>query len=174
MKTLRRLSKIALSVSAVIGLALVGFSYAAPQKTVEESFSERVASGAATLMMKGIAAGYSAKTGVDTNVEVRTAPRLLQVNFTVAGDLQEFSEQMDGFAPFLSNVPGMVWKVWSVHETTRQANGTYLFNSQEAIDFYLAEIMPKGMENNPKVLDVEIRVYDVMENASRITHATLS
>ncbi|MEM1364271.1 MAG: YdhR family protein, partial [Pseudomonadota bacterium] len=139
---------IATAFVALVGGTTIGLARSVPAEG--RSFGERVASSAATLMMKGIAAGYSAKIGGQQTAEAGTGPKLLQVNFRVEGDIQEFSDQMDYFAPFLSQVPGMTWKVWSVNEQTRQANGTYLFQSQADIDLYLSEIMPQGMEGNPR------------------------
>jgi len=72
-------------------------------------------------MMKGIAAGYDARTPAG---DADDAPVIVHVTFRAAGDLDEFSARMDGFAPFLSNTPGLVWKVWALDPDTQDGFGT--------------------------------------------------
>lgn len=62
--------------------------------------------------MRGIAAGYYAKSGVAVE-QARGAPMMLQANFTVVQDHAAFVDDIHRFAPFLSHVPGLEWKLWS-------------------------------------------------------------
>lgn len=168
------LTKSALVLALITGAGAAGFAAAAPETGAPQPLAERVAAGAATLMMKGIAAGYTAKVGEATEAaQASSGAVLLQVNFTVTGDTAAFEAKMQDFAPFLSHVPGLTWKVWSFDPATRMGNGTYLFASQRDLDMYLSEMLPVGMGGDPQVQDIETRVLPVLSVPSRLTHAAL-
>ena len=165
----RKLTITAVAIATLATGSAFAITSAAPKASVEQPFSEKLASGLATLMMKGIAAGYAAKTGID--VAAAADDRILvQVNFEVSGDYDAFEEKMEGFAPFLSNTQGMVWKVWSLDRDKGRANGTYMFTSRAHADLYMSEILPVGMGNDPTISNIETRYYDILETPSRITH----
>lgn len=165
---LKTIAVTALAVTALGTAALYGLSRAAPERVVAQSFSERVASGAASLMMRGIAAGYAARTGIDPSADT-TGPVILHVTFRTQGDLDTFDRRMQGFAPFLSNVPGLEWKVWTHDPETRAGSGTYMFTSRASADMYLAEILPEGMGNVPYISDVQTSIQPVMTIPTEIT-----
>lgn len=154
--------------AAVGVVAALGLAAAAPERTVQQSFTERVASGAATLMMKGIAAGYAARVPA---AAAEGDPVIVHVTFRAEGDLDDFSTRMDGFAPFLSNTPGLLWKVWALDRETRDGSGTYLFETRRAADVYLSEILPEGMGNVPYISHMNVRITPVMTKPSQVTHS---
>ncbi|MEJ6391639.1 YdhR family protein [Gymnodinialimonas sp. 2305UL16-5] len=158
--------------TAAVTVTAVAFGLAsqAPEKTVDQSFVERMANGGATLAMRGIAAGYYARSGVAVS-EATGQPVMLQVNFTVVSDAEAFVSDMDGFAPFLSHVPGLTWKLWSYDPETGNGNGTYLFETRAHVDMYLNEVLPVGMMNDPRLADMEIQILDVLTGPSSVTRA---
>lgn len=157
---------------AAVGLvAAIGLAAAAPQRTLQQSFTERVASGAASLMMKGIAAGYDARVPAP---EAEGGPVFDHVTFRAEGDLDAFTRQMDGFAPFLSNMPGLVWKVCALDCDTRDGSGTYLFETRHAADIYLSDILTEGMGNVLYISDMNVRITPVMRGPSQVTRAMLN
>lgn len=147
-----------------------GLASQAPEKTTQQSFVERMSNGAATLAMRGIAAGYYAKSGMDVS-EAAGAPVMLQVNFTVTHDVDTFLAEMDRAAPFLSHVPGLTWKLWSFDPETGKGNGTYFFETRAHVDLYLSEVLPVGMMHDPRLTDMEIQVLDVLSGPSSVTRA---
>ncbi|MEO0989603.1 MAG: YdhR family protein [Pseudomonadota bacterium] len=163
----------AAATAVVVTAGALGLAANAPEKTVEQSFVERMATGGATLAMRGIAAGYYAKSGVAVQ-EAEGTPVMLQVNFTVVSDNGTFVEEMDGFAPFLSHVPGLEWKLWSYDPETGEGNGTYLFETRAHVDMYLSEVLPVGMMNDPRLADMQIKVLDVLTGPSTVTRAMSS
>lgn len=168
---LTTLAYTATGIIAVAAVAAFGLAAAAPERTVAQSFSERIASGAASLMMKGIAAGYDARTSASEGEE---APVIVHVTFTAKGNLDDFADRMDGFAPFLSNTPGLVWKVWALDRETRDGSGTYLFETRRAAEMYLSDVLPEGMGNVPYIADMSVRVTPVMTSPSQVTHASFT
>lgn len=158
----------AAGLALVLGAGAVGLSAAAPERVQAQPFTERVASGAASLMMKGIAAGYSARHPAPAEMD---APVIVHVTFTVRGDLDDFAARMDGFAPFLSNTPGLAWKVWALDRDTRAGSGTYLFETRHHAQMYLSDVLPEGMSNVPYIADIEVAIAPVMTGPSSVTHA---
>lgn len=169
----KKITAMSLIASLCVAGSAFGLASAAPDYDVDKPFSQRVASGAASLMMKGIASGYEAKTGLDVT-QAAESPVLLQVNFHATGDMERFLDKMDQAAPFLAATEGLVWKVWSLDRDTGQANGTYLFKSRAHVDFYLSEILPQGLGQDPSIVDIRSQIYDVLEQPSRITRAVLN
>ena len=84
-----------------------------------------------------------------------------------------FTAEMEGSAAFLAEVPGLVWKVWSMDPATKRANGTYLFRNADAAEFYVKRIFSAGPPTKPHYADFDIRQLDVLETASRTTRASL-
>jgi hypothetical protein len=78
---------------------------------------------------------------------------------------------MDSFAPFLSNTPGLVWKVWALDPETRDGSGTYLFETRRAAELYLSEILPEGMGHAPYISDMNVTITPVMPGPSQVTRA---
>lgn len=149
-------------------VALPSASLPAPTHGVTRWF-ERVSSAIASLMIRGIAAGYAAKMkGIERTPE--PGPVLVQVTFRYLQTPDAFHASMERVAPFLSHVQGLRWKVWSVVDSEQTGNGTYLFESRADADLYLHEILPQGPVGDPSLVsDVQIRVFDVLNRPSTIT-----
>jgi len=121
-------------------------------------------------LMRGIAAGYGAR---HPEPAATGGPVIVHVTFRVEGDLDAFAARMDGFAPFLSNTPGLRWKVWALDRKTRDGSGTYLFHTRRDAEVYLAEILPEGMGDVPYIAKTQVRVTPVMVGPSAVTHMPL-
>lgn len=158
------------AIFALVTFGLIGWFWSsAPDREAPQTTSERISNGAASLMIKGIALGYRAKGNAAPTEE--TAPVLLQVNFRVEGDHSEFAKKMEGFAPFLSNVQGLVSKAWAADPITGKGNGTYVFQNKDFADMYVAEFLPHGMGRDPQVKDIEVTILPILKIPSRITRA---
>ncbi|ALF54979.1 hypothetical protein ACX27_22585 [Nostoc piscinale CENA21] len=66
--------------------------------------------------------------------------RILQINFKYKTSTAEFKQQMLEHAPRLAAVKGLKWKIWSIDETNREANGYYLFENEIALNNYLDNV----------------------------------
>lgn len=133
------------------------------------SFFERMADAAASLLIRGIGAGYAARVGqIERSTTAR--PVLVQVNFRYLDPPEVFRAEMKSVAPFLSHVEGLRFKIWSVDDAEGTANGTYLFEDRIDADRYLEDILPKGpVGDAAKVSDVEVRIFEVLVVPSTIT-----
>lgn len=168
---LRKITVSVITLATLGSLSTFAFAAAAPERTVGQTYSERVASGAASLMMKGIAAGYEAHTPAPDEAG---DPVIVHVRFTANGDLDDFSRRMDGFAPFLSNTSGLAWKVWALDPESRHASGTYMFETLHHAEMYLSEVLPQGMEDVPYISDMDVTITPVMVGPSITTNAVRS
>ncbi|MEL6345927.1 MAG: YdhR family protein [Myxococcota bacterium] len=158
----------------VAALLLMGSvpAFAADTARARPPLGQRLASGAASLMMRGIAAGYAAEFDRLSAASATTDPVLVQVNFRFNEDPARFAARMDQMAPFLSHVPGLQWKVWSYNPDDGTANGTYLFDDTASAQMYLSEILPRGFDGDKRISDVDIQTFSVLPIASTMTHAT--
>ena len=71
---------------------------------------------------------------------------------------------------FLS-VPGLQWKIWLDGEEERRAGGIYLFDSRASAEAYVNGPIVARMKSNPDITELQIRIFDVRERMSAITHA---
>lgn len=64
---------------------------------------------------------------------------ILQVDFPYTGPWgNEMTKAMEGLARSIAEEPGLIWKIWTVNETTNEAGGIYLFSDISAAKAYLA------------------------------------
>ena len=68
-------------------------------------------------------------------------------------------------------VPGLQWKIWLDGEEDRRAGGIYLFDSRASAEAYVNGPIVARMKANPEITDLQIRIFDVRERMSAITHA---
>jgi hypothetical protein len=76
-------------------------------------------------------------------------------------------------APMIAAVPGLIGKAWLASEATNTYGGVYAFANRAAAEAYLASEIIAGLRANPHVVNVEARVFDTIEAATRITQGVL-
>ena len=77
-------------------------------------------------------------------------------------------------AQVFTTLPGLLWKVWLRDPARRESGGIYLFESREAAEAYVAGPIVARIKANPDFGAVTVKVFDVREGQSRITHAPLA
>lgn len=100
-------------------------------------------------------------------------PTLVSIDFAYDMPHEAFAAAMEGSAPVVAEMPGLVWKVWSDDPEAGLATGTYLFAGPEAARFYVEHVFPAGPPSKEGVSDVEVRIMEVMDGPSRVTRAPL-
>lgn len=84
----------------------------------------------------------------------------------------EFRAEMTTIAQTVSDVPGLIWKLWA--ETgTGQAAATCLFTTRDLARRYVDAMRIHGPAGDPRYLDVSFRLMDVIGDASRATRAVI-
>lgn len=83
------------------------------------------------------------------------------------------AEYTDERAAKFLTVPGLLWKIWLDGGEERLAGGIYLFQDRADAEAYVAGPIVASLKVNPKLTDIDIRIFDVRQRMSEITRAPL-
>jgi hypothetical protein len=95
--------------------------------------------------------------------------KLLQINFKFTSSAADYVKLVSPFADPIAAVPGLEWKVWIVNEKNREAGGIYLFRDEPTANAYLDGEIVMGLKKQPTLMDINAKVFDVVED---MTHKT--
>jgi hypothetical protein len=98
---------------------------------------------------------------------------ILQINYQFTSSLADFSSLVTPMAHPISAVPGLVWKIWLMNETGKEAGGIYLFESQEAAQAFVGSDAVKSFASHPTITGVNAKLFEPDETLSEITRAPL-
>ncbi|WP_345979859.1 monooxygenase [Sulfurimonas sp. HSL3-2] len=97
---------------------------------------------------------------------------LLQVDFPHAGPFkEEFSEAFTDLAKDIANEEGLIWKIWTENEETKEAGGIYLFDNLKDADRYLQKHTKRLASFG--YTDIRAKIFNVNEPLSLIDNASL-
>ena len=96
---------------------------------------------------------------------------IVQINFDLTVPAAELQKHAVGIADRFNQVDGLLWKIWLVNEAQRITGGIYLFENFEKAQKYVASDIVADLRRN--WTNVEVKVFEVMEEPSRITLAPL-
>jgi len=99
---------------------------------------------------------------------------ILQVNFKLQSSTAEYEQICQSVAQVIASVPGLRWKVWLLNKQEKEAGGIYLFDTQEALNNYLAGPIVAQLKSHPAVSEVSAKQFDVMPEVTAITHGPVS
>ena len=95
---------------------------------------------------------------------------LLQVDFPHDGIFgEEFSKAFVDLAKDISNEEGLLWKIWTENEETKEAGGIYLFSNEADAKRYLDK-HTKRLESFGYT-NIRGKIFKVSEALSKITNA---
>jgi hypothetical protein len=77
----------------------------------------------------------------------------------------------DARAEAFLQVPGLLWKIWLDGEDEKLAGGIYLFADRASAEAYAAGPNIARMRTNPELSEISVRVFEVRQRMSEITHA---
>ena len=97
--------------------------------------------------------------------------KTLQVNFELAVSPDDYRAAADGLAQAFADVPGLVWKVWNLNEQTGEAGGFYLFADEQSLQRFAESELANQVKTAPILKNLSMKMYDVMEGPTRVTHA---
>ena len=96
---------------------------------------------------------------------------LLQVDFPHDGIFgEDFSNAFVDLAKNISEESGLIWKIWTENEQTKEAGGIYLFDNETDAKRYL-EMHTKRLESFG-YKDIRVKIFNVNEPLSKITKAS--
>ncbi len=97
--------------------------------------------------------------------------KIWQVNFKFNVSLEQYTEAVAPLADPISNVPGLLWKVWIANSEEQEAGGIHLFADQQSLDAYAGGEIIAGILSHPALSDFSVKTFDVMKENSLKTHA---
>jgi hypothetical protein len=96
--------------------------------------------------------------------------QVLIVNFNLDGlSEQEFANSCDELAPAFAAVPGLASKVWLADRAEGVYGGVYAFESEQAVDDFLASDLFAGVGATPGLVNFSIRRFGVLDGPTRVT-----
>ena len=97
---------------------------------------------------------------------------ILQIDFPHEGSFgEEFSKTFTELAKDISQEAGLVWKIWTENEESKEAGGIYLFDNKNDANRYLDK-HTKRLESFGYT-NIRARIFEANEALSHITKATL-
>jgi hypothetical protein len=91
---------------------------------------------------------------------------ILQTNFKLNVSRGEYQEMCKSVADAFAAVSGLQWKIWVLNEQENEAGGIYLFNSQQALDDFLAGPIVSQLKGHPAFRDISLKQFDVMDGVT--------
>lgn len=98
---------------------------------------------------------------------------ILQINLTHNLNSKELETAFTPAADAISSFPGLRWKIWISNHDLKTAGGIYCFESEEALDFYLASPIISALKSKPFVQDIEIKTFAVLPELTSVTRGPI-
>jgi hypothetical protein len=99
-------------------------------------------------------------------------PVLLQIDFPSTGPFaQEMTQAFTSLAESINQETGLIWKIWTENNDTKEAGGVYLFDSMENAKSYLA--MHSARLESFGITNIRSKIFQVNTDLSKINHAPL-
>ncbi len=97
---------------------------------------------------------------------------LLQVDFKMEGPFgEEMANSFQELARSINNEEGVIWKIWTENEETKESGGVYLFQTKESAEKYLT--MHTARLTSFGIRDIRGKIFKVNEALSTINHAPI-
>ena len=96
--------------------------------------------------------------------------QILIVNFNLDGLSEEdFANSCDELAPAFAAVPGLTSKVWLADHAEGIYGGVYTFESDQAVDDFLASDLFAGVGATPGLVNISVRRFGILDGPTRVT-----
>ena len=94
--------------------------------------------------------------------------KLLQIDFKVDGPWgKEMAKTYASLAKQISSTSGLLWKIWTENEATKEQGGIYLFEDEASLKAYLEEHAAR-LESFG-ITKITAKTFEVNEELTRIT-----
>jgi len=78
-----------------------------------------------------------------------------------------------GLAQPIADMKGLKWKVWIHNAEDKSCGGIYLWEDGASVKAYLDSEIVAGLATNPAISNVDVKVFDVLPDHSKVTRAPL-
>ncbi len=100
--------------------------------------------------------------------------KILQVNYKYSRTKTEQEKASLQSANLISNVKGIIWKIWIVNDAEKTAGGIYLFEDEASAQAYLNGPIIATMKNMPVINDFQAKIFDIISEPTNITKGPVS
>ena len=97
------------------------------------------------------------------------SPKILQVNFKFSISRADLEAAFLPAAQPIADTPGLRWKIWLMNEAEHTAGGIYLFESEAAVQAWMAGPIVAAMMVNPVLTNIDAKTFDILESHTAIT-----
>ena len=97
------------------------------------------------------------------------AKKILQINVRFNVTAKELKDEFKSAAVPISGVPGLKWKIFGMNEDQKGGAGIYLFEDEESMKAYLNGPIIAAMKEKKAFSGIEVKTFDVVEEATAIT-----
>ncbi len=97
--------------------------------------------------------------------------KILVTNFTYSVPREEFKAMAGQLAQAFADVPGCVWKIWTIAEDKPEAGAVYLFADDAALQAFKASPLVASVLSHPALGNFELRERAILAEVSAITRA---
>ncbi|MGP8057645.1 MAG: YdhR family protein [Nitrososphaerales archaeon] len=94
---------------------------------------------------------------------------ILEITFNFSMSKSEIEKGLGLIATPIANVPGLIWKIWLMNETRKEAGGIYLFDDRSSAQKYLDGEIAAGLKTHPVLSNVSVRQFEIIENLTKVT-----
>jgi len=99
--------------------------------------------------------------------------KIVQINLKSNVPSQELQQAWLPEAPYLSETPGMRWKIWLINSSEDEVGGIYLFDDEASVQDFLNGPMVVNMREDPTFSVVSIKIFDIMQEHTAITRGPI-
>ena len=96
--------------------------------------------------------------------------KVLQIHFQYDITSDEYRGAATSLADTFAQLDGLRWKIWTLNEETGEAGGIFLFDDEALRQGYLDGLYQEVIGSNPAFHDAMIKKFDVIEDATQVTH----
>ncbi len=103
--------------------------------------------------------------------------KILMTNFKVKAGKNELEHAFDQIlsreaAEHIAQTVGLRWKIWIKRSESQEAGGVYLFDDEASAHKFSEEVV-SILKKIPLVTDVTVKIFDVVEEPTRITNGPI-
>jgi len=99
--------------------------------------------------------------------------KIVQINFSYKAEKEAMLEGAREMVEPVSQVPGLVWKIWIHNEEEKTAGGIYLFEDRNLAEGYLRGPIVEQLKTMPWISGFSAKIFDIMQAPSQTTRAPL-
>lgn len=99
---------------------------------------------------------------------------ILQVNYSFTSSHEDYTKLVTPLAEPISAVPGLVWKVWLMNESDRQAGGIYFFETRQSANEFMNSQAIADFVSQPTITDVSAKMFEPDESLSQVTRGPIN